>query len=329
MLAAASAIGVASHFGAMIGGILFSIEVTAIYCDVRNFWKGIYGASIAGTFFFLFKRLQANTDDDSALFVQIFPSNGWIVYELVLFAILGISCAIVSVVFICLLIKYAEWRKAKVAAKWWIFASPHAGLVQVALVALVTCVFAYPGLISTAPYMRLSQAEMIKAVLVQNLKTEDWGSGAILICNLFGWLIFKVLLTVFSITLPIPAGVFVPALSMGAVLGRAIGEISFLIFGTDITPSGYASVGAAAMAAAITRTISSGIIMLEVWSFAFCCSPTVLIAREMCSRHGRSPAPWSLLCQFWLRLFLLLSSATGFRSLCSTHWLDSKLFLTL
>jgi chloride channel 2 len=240
MLAAACAIGVASHFGAIIGGILFSIEVTAIYYDVRNFWKGIYGSSIAGTFFFLFKRLQANTDDDSALFVQIFPSNGWIVYELVLFAILGISCAIVSVAFIRLMIKYAEWRKAKVAAKWWIFASPYAGLVQVAFVTLVTCIFAYPGLISTAPYMRLSQAEMIKAVLVKNLKTEDWGSGAVLICNLFAWLLFKVLLTVFSITLPIPAGVFVPALAMGAVLGRAIGEISFLIFGVDITPSGYA-----------------------------------------------------------------------------------------
>ena len=297
MLAAACAIGVASHFGAMIGGILFSIEVTAIYYDVRNFWKGIYGSSIAGTFFYLFKRLQANTDDDAALFVQIFPSNGWIVYELGLFAILGCSCALVSVAFIRLLIKYAEWRKAKVAAKWWIFASPYAGLVQVAFVTMVTCIFAYPGLISTAPYMRLSQADIIKAVLVprkdgvQSLKSEDWGSGAILICNLFGWLVFKVLLTVFSITLPIPAGVFVPALAMGAVLGRAVGEISFLIFGAEIMPSGYASVGAAAMAAAITRTISSGIIMLEVcifllvliWLFFFCgvCSRVLQVTGSM------------------------------------------------
>jgi chloride channel 2 len=270
MLAAACAIGVASHFGAIIGGILFSIEATAIYYDVRNFWKGIYGAAISGTCFYLFKRLQANTDDDSALFSQIFPSNGWIVYELIPFSILGCSCGIVSVAFIRLLIKYAEWRKAKIAAKWWIFASPQAGLVQVFIMTLVTCVFSYPGLISTAPYMRLSQAEMIKAVLVpkkdglQSLKSEDWGSGAVLILNLFGWLVFKVFLTVFSITLPIPAGVFVPALAMGAVLGRAIGEISFSIFGADIMPSGYASVGAAAMAAAITRTISSGIIVLEV-----------------------------------------------------------------
>ncbi len=293
MLAAACAIGVASHFGAMIGGILFSIEVTAIYYDVRNFWKGIYGASIAGTFFYLFKRVQANTDDDVALFVQIFPSNGWIVYELGLFALLGCSCALVSVAFIRILIKYAEWRKAKVAAKWWIFASPHAGLVQVAFVTIVTCIFAYPGLINTAPYMRLSQSDMIKAVLVprkdgvQSLKTEDWGSGVILICNLFGWLLFKVFLTVFSITLPIPAGVFVPALAMGAVLGRAIGEISFFIFGADIMPSGYASVGAAAMAAAITRTISSGIIMLEVHLFyvAIFCLSFCLVVFVICSQR--------------------------------------------
>jgi chloride channel 2 len=284
MLAAACAIGVASHFGAMIGGILFSIEVTAIYYDVRNFWKGIYGASIAGTCFYLFKRLQANTDDDSALFAQYYPSNGWIVYELFLFAVLGCSSAIVSVAFIRLLIKYAEWRKAKIAAKWWIFASPYAGLVQVVIMTLVTCIFAYPGLISSAPYMRLSQADVIKAVLVprkdgvQSLKAEDWGSGAVLICNLFGWLVFKVLLTVFSITLPIPAGVFVPALAIGAVLGRFIGEISYLVFGADIMPSGYASVGAAAMAAAITRTISSGIIMLEVLKYFMCTLGSIIVA---------------------------------------------------
>ena len=294
MLAAACAIGVASHFGAIIGGILFSIEVTAIYYDIRNFWKSIYGASIAGTLFYLFKRMQANTDDDAALFAQAYPSNGWIVYELVLFAILGCACGIVSVVFIHLLIKYAEWRKAKTAAKWWIFSSPYAGFVQVAFVTLVTCIFAYPGLVNTAPYFRLSQGEIIKAVLEprkngkQSLKAEDWGSGAILACNLFAWLVFKVFQTVFSITLPIPAGVFVPSLAMGAVLGRFIGEISYAIFGADIFPSGYASVGAAAMAAAITRTISSGIIMLEVLTFILKCTSIHLVLVLWCLTIARA-----------------------------------------
>ena len=103
-----------------------------------------------------------------------------------------------------------------------------------------------------------------------------------MICNLVGWIVFKLLLTVFSITLPIPAGVFVPALSMGAVLGRAIGEISSWMFGADITPSGYASVGAAAMAAAITRTISSGIIMLEVRNLFFCCAYIMPVIYAAC-----------------------------------------------
>jgi chloride channel 2 len=51
MLAAACAVGVACTFAAPIGGVLFSIEVTATYFAVRNYWRGFYSA-VCGAFVF-------------------------------------------------------------------------------------------------------------------------------------------------------------------------------------------------------------------------------------------------------------------------------------
>ena len=44
MLAAACAVGVACTFSAPIGGVLFSIEVTASLFAVANYWRGFFAA---------------------------------------------------------------------------------------------------------------------------------------------------------------------------------------------------------------------------------------------------------------------------------------------
>lgn len=63
MLAAACAVGVACCFAAPVGGVLFSIEVTAVYFAVRNYWRGFFAAGVGATFF----RLLA----------VWFQGNGW------------------------------------------------------------------------------------------------------------------------------------------------------------------------------------------------------------------------------------------------------------
>ena len=47
MLSAGCAVGVATSFGAPVGGVLFAIEVTSTYFLVSNMWKGFF-ASVAG-----------------------------------------------------------------------------------------------------------------------------------------------------------------------------------------------------------------------------------------------------------------------------------------
>jgi chloride channel 2 len=47
VLSAACAVGVASTFGAPVGGVLFSIEVTTIFYHTRNYWQVCFSYSIS------------------------------------------------------------------------------------------------------------------------------------------------------------------------------------------------------------------------------------------------------------------------------------------
>lgn len=74
-------------------------------------------------------------------------------------------------------------------------------------------------------------------------------------------------------TIPVPSGIFIPVFKIGAALGRLVGEGMHLWFPTgirygghinNIIPGGYAVVGAAAFAGAVTHTVSVGVIVFEM-----------------------------------------------------------------
>jgi len=74
-------------------------------------------------------------------------------------------------------------------------------------------------------------------------------------------------------TMPVPNGIFIPVLKIGAALGRMIGEAMHLWFPTGvfygnhlnlIIPGTYAVVGASAFAGAATHTVSVGVILFEM-----------------------------------------------------------------
>ncbi|KAL4712558.1 hypothetical protein ACJJTC_007574 [Scirpophaga incertulas] len=80
-------------------------------------------------------------------------------------------------------------------------------------------------------------------------------------------------LTLVSCTLPVPAGIFVPAFKMGASLGRAVGEVMHILCPLGVAyggrvqrvlPGGYATVGAAAFTGAVTHTVSTIVIVSEM-----------------------------------------------------------------
>ena len=92
---------------------------------------------------------------------------------------------------------------------------------------------------------------------------EQRHAGTLL--TLLGYVIFRFCFLVVGITLPLPCGVFAPNLAIGAGVGRIVGEIMYFAgIGSEVLPGGYAVLGAAAMAAGTTRTISSAILVFEL-----------------------------------------------------------------
>ena len=72
MLAAACAVGVACTFSAPIGGVLFSIEVTATLFAVSNYWRGFF-AAVWSALMFRFDYVLTSQDglQSSGFVIQI------------------------------------------------------------------------------------------------------------------------------------------------------------------------------------------------------------------------------------------------------------------
>ncbi|CAL4110529.1 unnamed protein product, partial [Meganyctiphanes norvegica] len=105
--------------------------------------------------------------------------------------------------------------------------------------------------------------------IVENWRTPWTG----IFINLIIYMIFTFCGAVVASTLPVPSGIFIPVFKIGAALGRFIGEAMATGFpnglrygGTRhiIIPGGYSIVGAAAMAGAVTHTISTSVIVFEL-----------------------------------------------------------------
>lgn len=97
-------------------------------------------------------------------------------------------------------------------------------------------------------------------------------------------------------TIPIPSGLFIPVLKMGAAYGRLLGELMHSAFPdgikygeyvhpASIVPGSYAVVGAAAFSGAVTHTISTSVILFEMTGQIVHIIPVilgVLIANAVC-----------------------------------------------
>ncbi|XP_062705574.1 chloride channel protein 2-like isoform X2 [Aedes albopictus] len=74
--------------------------------------------------------------------------------------------------------------------------------------------------------------------------------------------------TILASTLPVPSGMFIPLFKIGAVIGRLSGEVIHILFNQKHAiasyPGGYAVVGAAAFSGAVTHTVSTCVIILEL-----------------------------------------------------------------
>jgi chloride channel 2 len=288
VLSAACAVGVAAAFGAPIGGVLFSIEVTSQFYLTRNYWSAFFCA-VSGAL--VFSLLHG--EDDVSLFATRFANDrpdgkgggSTLAYdhsELPFFLLLAAMCGAAGGAFVRLFGWVVAWRRRQ--QQRGVFGRSHYAFAAAAV--LLVGAIEYP----VGKYMVLSLREAI----VQLFDSSDsanaqemratWSSPSLLLSLLF-FTAVRFVGTAVNVGLPLPCGVVTPVFAVGAGLGRIFGEVMVSGFGVGqaALAGGYAVVGAAAFCAGVTGTVSVAVIVFELTGELQLAMPVllaVLIARS-------------------------------------------------
>lgn len=280
MYAASVAAGVAAAFGTPIGGVLFSIEVTATYFLVSNLWKAFYAATWCVFALELFHKVGA-----VALFEETQFERFEFTWEVVAYAVLGVLCGVLGALF-----NYLSWRwmvlrdrpdgpldpatpadtasLSRRASRLSVVAAHHISRVLKRRYLFVLVVASLTGVLTFSTHMlrndeRTTTNEMFRAEPLDTYHFDHWTHPSIFF-NLVMFLLVKSVLTSVSIALPLPSGVLTPVFAMGAVAGRLYGETLDTLLPYDITPGTYAIVGAAALSSGVTHTLSIAVMVFEL-----------------------------------------------------------------
>eukprot|EP00058_Branchiostoma_floridae_P028461 XP_002613952.1 hypothetical protein BRAFLDRAFT_118473 [Branchiostoma floridae] len=284
MLAAACAVGVSCNFAAPIGGVLFSIEVTSTYFAVRNYWRGFFSA-VCGAFIF---RLLAVWNREEETITALFKTQFRVDYpfdvqELLAFAVIGIVCGFGGALFVYFHRQVVYFNRKHRRLTYFLQKNRF---IYPAIIAFVVSSLTFP--LGLGQYMagELTQKEAInelfdnhtwtkgQADVDEELIISHWKHPQ---SNIFVTLVIFIVMnfwmSAMAVTLPVPAGVFIPVFVLGAAFGRLVGESMAAWFPLGvrsdgiphrIIPGGYAVAGAAALSGAVTHTVSTSVIVFEL-----------------------------------------------------------------
>ncbi|OQR92937.1 Chloride Channel (ClC) Family [Achlya hypogyna] len=252
LLAASAAVAVSSAFGSPIGGVLFSIEVTATYYLISNYLKAFVSAVAAAMMAVWTNELLAHGDGmldviaRNAALAPATPKSLWEVpLAMVLGALMGVMGAIALSATQWLAHRRQLWASSELASTR-LFLRWGDPMLVALLTATATFFVTRQGLLVSLPDL-LSEAPV----------EAPWAlvlSGAI-----------PLVLLPLSITLKFPTGVWLPTFVGGAAFGRLFGAaVSALFPSLPLDTRGFALVGAAALTGASTRTVSAAVIALEI-----------------------------------------------------------------
>ncbi|KAL6073810.1 Chloride channel protein [Balamuthia mandrillaris] len=269
IISAAAACGVSVAFGAPIGGVLFSLEEVSYYFPHKTMWRAFFGATIAALTLEFMDPLHTG----KIVLFKVTYSTTWKTFELLPFILIAVMGGLIGAFFIKLNIRVCRFRKGSPLLK-------RFAVFEVMVVAGITALIQYLNI-----YTRVDTAETIGKLFSQCQPGEDDNlcnldrAGMTVLFLLLACLV-KFVLTIFTFGLRIPAGLFIPSLAIGALMGRAVGigvdvlhkHSPDLFFFREcgevtqcVTPGVYALVGAAAVLSGVTRmTVSLVVIVFEL-----------------------------------------------------------------
>jgi len=257
IFAASAAVGVSSAFNAPVGGLLFSIEVTSTFYLVANYWRSFI-AAMAGAVacnLLLITKEGANSDPLLTLQMSDNQKNQYSKWELAVFLAIGLIFGWLAHFYLLIHKRLSAFMKPY---------NRDFPLVMAVSGAVLTAMIVY----FTQQFSKESVGvvALVSDVLNKGKVTEmkgipffaDKPMEALLLC--FG---LRIVLTLIGTNILVPAGIFMPVVLIGGLLGRFVGHV-VSDMGFDCYIPGYALVGACAFSAGITHTISVSMIMVEM-----------------------------------------------------------------
>ncbi|KAL1260334.1 hypothetical protein QQF64_008161 [Cirrhinus molitorella] len=264
MMTVGCAVGIGCCFAAPIGGALFGLEVTSMFFVARNYWRGFLSATFGALIFRLLPVWNREEETLMALYATKyrldFPFD---LRELPIFVAMGIVCGFGGAFFVYLYGKISLFVKRQKAANSFLMKNCF----------LYSC-FGLCADFNAHFSSGFWAVHGWKADFDDHDHLAAWKhpqANVFIILSVF--VVMKFWMSAISITLPIPCGSFVPIFVIGAAFGRLVGEgLATLLpdgFNIDghiyhIVPGAYAVIGAAALTAGVTHTVSTAVIMMEL-----------------------------------------------------------------
>lgn len=273
VLSASAASGVAVAFGSPLGGVLFSLEEVSYYFPPKTLFRTFCCCIVAAL---SLKFLNPYGTNKIVLFEVRYTSD-WRYFELVSFAFLGIVGGLTGALFIKASRFWATtFRRIPV-----IKSHP---LLEVLLVALVTGLVGFWN-----RYTRLSVTELLFELASPCNQNTSTGlcpkeNEVLSVIGYLGWaFVVKYILTIITFGLKVPAGIYVPSMVIGGLMGRMVGHFTqYLVLSYPgsflwsecqasndmeacVTPGVYALVAAGAVMCGVTRlSVTLAVILFEL-----------------------------------------------------------------
>ncbi|KAL8775303.1 MAG: hypothetical protein Q9209_000310 [Squamulea sp. 1 TL-2023] len=274
VLSAAAASGVGVAFGAPIGGVLFSLEEVSYYFPPKTLFRTFFCCIVASL---SLKFLNPYGTGKIVIFEVRYVTD-WQFFEIFIFILLGVLSGALGAFFIKACAIWARtFRKIPAIKRW--------PVLEVALVALIT------GLISFwNRYTKLAVTELLfdlaspcKIDSSSSLCPIDGNEILGIIRYLGIAFVIKSLLTTITFGIKVPAGIYVPSMVVGGLLGRIIGHaMQYIVHSypdaslwsqcaaedgleSCVTPGVYALVAAGATMCGVTRlSVTLAVILFEL-----------------------------------------------------------------
>ncbi|MBG6210463.1 CIC family chloride channel protein [Labrenzia sp. EL_126] len=267
LLACAVASGVSASFNAPIAGVLFAHEVVLAHYAVSAFVP-IVLASVMGT---LLSRLWFG--NVAAFEIPQYEITSYL--EIPAFALLGLTCAAVAIIFQFALIG-SDWTARNITMPLWL--RPVIGGLAVGAIGVF-----YPEILGVgyeATDLALKHELTINTMLT--LLVVKTAATAITLASRFG------------------GGIFSPSLYLGAMTGGAFGLIAASVFPEMASSHGlYAILGMGAVAAAVLGAPFSTTVIVFELTGGYALSIALLLAVSIATGltqavHGKSYFHWQL-----------------------------------